>query len=152
MALQPPSFFQAPSKTSQQPNHEKKLTVSQEAPATRGVPCVGQLLPASGLSSPLPGTQHAAVLTSDLLAVEAHLQSRVRILEEEKRSLLSRIVDIEKSLVHKKEESKTQLEIAETQHRQALLEVKCCAMCCRLVYKVVLHLNSDDIGSEGADY
>ena len=122
MALQPPSYFQAPSTSSkQQPKNEKKL------PETVQVLPTSPSLPATSgpLQLHLAGQQAAAaVLTSDLLAVETHLQSRVRLLEEEKNNLISRIIELEKSLVQQKEEGRAQLETLTTQHNQSLLQVR----------------------------
>ena len=128
MALQPPSFFQAPSKTSQkQPRDAKTLPTSPEPLAPRGHPCPHHCLPASS-NIPAHGLQvaagqQAAVLTTDLLAVEAHLQSRMRLLEEEKRNLIGRIVELEKNVVQQKEERESKIESLTSQHNHALLQV-----------------------------
>ena len=70
------------------------------------------------------------MLTHDLLAVESHLQSRVRLLEEEKKNLINRIVELEKSLVQQKEEGRAQIETLTTQHNQTLLQVSVCVCVC----------------------
>lgn len=123
MALQPPSFFQAPFNTSQQQSEvEKQLPAAQEPLTSHSQPCAQHFLPAGASPSSLPG-QHAAFLTNDLLAVEAHLQSRMRLLEEEKKNLISRMVELEKSLVEQKEERKAELDTLITRHNQSLLQV-----------------------------
>ena len=124
MALQPPSYFQAPSASSkQQPKNEKKLPAAQQEPLTsHHVLPTSPSLPSSGLQ--LADQQAAAMLTNDLLAVETHLQSRVRLLEEEKKNLINRIVELEKSLVQQKEERRAQMETLTTQHNQTLLQVR----------------------------
>ena len=66
------------------------------------------------------------MLTSDLLVVEARLQSRMHLLEEEKGSLISRVVELEKSIVQQREEKEAQLEALTAQHNQALLQVCVC--------------------------
>ena len=43
-------------------------------------------------------TPAPALLATDLLQVEAHLQSRVRLLEGEKQDLSSRLLEVERSL------------------------------------------------------
>ena len=128
MALQPPSFFQArPKASKQQSKDEKQQPSSHKPPEAQDVSCAARLLPASPLLSlqqPAASPQvQAAVLTNDLLAVEAHLQSRVRLLEEEKRNLIGRVVELEKNLVLQKEERETQLQALKAQHSQALLQV-----------------------------
>ena len=129
MALQPPSYFQAPSTSSKQlPKNEKKLPASVQEPLTsRHVLPTSPNPSNSGLQLHLPGHQAAAaVLTNDLLAVESHLQSRVRLLEEEKKNLINRMVELEKSLVQRKEEGRAQIETLTTQHNQTLLQVCVC--------------------------
>ena len=135
MALQPPSYFQAPSTSSkQQSKNEKKLSAAVQVPLTsRHVLSTSPSLSATSgpLQLHLAGQQAAAaVLTNDLLAVETHLQSRVRLLEEEKKNLISRIVELEKSLVQQKEEERAQLETLTTQHNQSLLQVSVCVTVC----------------------
>ena len=69
------------------------------------------------------GQQPPAMLTNDPLAVETHLQSRVHLLEEEKVTLINRMVELEKELVQHKEEGKTQVQTLTAQHNQSLLQV-----------------------------
>ena len=135
MALQPPSYFQAPSTTSQQqPKNEKKLPSSvQEHLTSRHVLPTSSSLSGSALQHvqlhSIPGPQQAAaMLTNDLLAVETHLQSRVRLLEEERKNLISSMVELEKSLVQQKEEGRAQMETLTTKHNQALLQVRECVV------------------------
>lgn len=135
MALQPPSFFQAPSKSSQkQLRDDEKLLASRETLASQTLTCPGHFLPTTSNLPPGHGVhaagQQAAVLTSDLLAVEAHLQSRVRLLEEEKRNLISRIVELEKQFIQEKKEKVAQIEALTTQHDQAVVQVNVQACPC----------------------
>lgn len=132
MALQPPSFFQAPSKTAQpQSKENNKLPFVEESLISHNPPCSGRFVPtSSNLSKHGPLGQQAAMLTSDLLAVEAHLQSRMRLLEEEKGSLISRVVELEKSIVQQREEKEAQLEALTAQHNQDLQQVPVCVCVC----------------------
>ena len=156
MALQPPSFFQArlpKTLTSQQQSKDGGKPPSSQTPsASRDVSCASQLLPTGpvltshGLQVPASQQVQAAVLTNDLLAVEAHLQSRMRLLEEEKRNLIGKIVELEKNLAQQKEEREAQLQTLTAQNDLVLLQVRCTHQC--VVYNGFL--TSDSVRSEAA--
>lgn len=68
--------------------------------------------PHSVTALPSPLATVPAMLTSDLLQVEAHLQSRVGVLEREKTELSGRLVRAEASLLQAREQHGEELERA----------------------------------------
>ena len=80
------------------------------------------------------------MLTNDIPVVEAHLQSRIRLLEEEKGNLINRVVELEKSIVQQREEK----EALAAQHNQALLQVWCGVVWCHWCVCVCVCVCVDD--------
>lgn len=67
-----------------------------------------------------------AVLANDLLQVEAHLQSKVRLLETEKRELSIQVLELERTFVQHKKQCQDEKEALVAQHEERLLQVSQC--------------------------
>ena len=64
-----------------------------------------------------------APLTSDLLHVEEQLQSRVRMLEGEKRQTSLHVLELEKALASQKKQFHTAMETLRGEHEVAMCKV-----------------------------
>lgn len=66
---------------------------------------------------------HLPPLTSDPLHVEEHLQSRLRVLENEKKETSLQVLELEKTLVLHRKEFHKQVESLKVQHEEAMCKV-----------------------------
>ena len=69
-------------------------------------------------------TSHVPILTSDLLHVEECLQSRVKLLEGEKKSASLQILELEEALMLQKKEFHEQTERLTALHEEILCKVR----------------------------
>ena len=86
------------------------------------------------LTSPAPTAStvlapQSAILTNDLLQVEAHLQSRVRLMEAERKEVLLQMEKVKHSL--SENEKRHDFEVAEIRqsHQSAIAKVYSCYNC-----------------------
>lgn len=76
-----------------------------------------------GTSHLLSPSLQPAVLANDLLQVEVHLQSKVRLLETEKRELSMQVLEMERALVEQRKQSQDEREALVAQHEEKLSQV-----------------------------
>ena len=77
-------------------------------------------------SVPAPVRTSAALLANDLLDVECHLQSKVRVLEEDRQKMAAQVVELQHLLLKAEEKRQRDIEELALQHKNALctLEVE----------------------------
>ena len=71
-------------------------------------------------SVPAPVRTSAALLANDLLDVECHLQSKVRVLEEDRQKMAAQVVELQHLLLKAEEKRQRDIEELALQHKNAL--------------------------------
>ena len=75
--------------------------------------------PSSSVSAPALRTR-SALLANDLLEVESHLQSKVRVLEEDRQKMAAQVVELQHLLVRAEEKGQRELEEVVLRHKEAM--------------------------------
>ena len=75
--------------------------------------------PPSSVSAPALRTR-SALLANDLLEVECHLQSKVRVLEEDRQKMAAQVVELQNLLLKAEEKGKREREEEILRHKEAM--------------------------------